>query len=111
MSGKGSCYDNSMVETVFKTIKSQLICQTVFHTYNDAIVATVEYIDGFYNPVCRHSALGYKSPIAFEAITRKSNAEALQFSGSLPKCAGQLGSRASTSTKLIAEKRVGIEAV
>lgn len=24
MSGKGNCYDNAMVETVFKTIKSEL---------------------------------------------------------------------------------------
>ena len=29
MSGKGNCYDNAMVETVFKTIKSELIWRTV----------------------------------------------------------------------------------
>jgi transposase InsO family protein len=28
--------------------------------------AITRYIDGFYNPVRRHSALGYKSPIKFE---------------------------------------------
>jgi putative transposase len=28
MSGKGNCYDNAMVETVFKTIKSELISRT-----------------------------------------------------------------------------------
>ncbi|SNT01059.1 hypothetical protein SAMN05880556_11892, partial [Azospirillum sp. RU38E] len=27
------------------------------------------FIDGFYNPTRRHSALGYKSPILFEAAT------------------------------------------
>ncbi|MBD4875956.1 DDE-type integrase/transposase/recombinase, partial [Xanthomonas citri pv. citri] len=32
MSGRGNCYDNSMVETVFKTIKSELIWRTVFYT-------------------------------------------------------------------------------
>lgn len=71
MSGKGNCYDNAMVETVFKTIKSELIWRTVFQTRNDAIKAIGEYIDGFYNPVRRHSALGYKSPIQFEMINRK----------------------------------------
>ncbi|HWT63604.1 MAG TPA: IS3 family transposase, partial [Ochrobactrum sp.] len=35
------------------------------------IKAIGEYIDGFYNPVRRYSALGYKSPIQFEMINRK----------------------------------------
>ncbi len=70
MSGRENCYDNSMVETVFKTIKSELIWRTVFYTRKVAINAIGEYIDGFYNPVRRHSALGYKSPIQFEMINR-----------------------------------------
>ncbi|RYC10516.1 IS3-like element IS1953 family transposase, partial [Brucella abortus] len=37
MSGKGNCYDNAMVETVFKTIKSELIWRAAFQTRNDAI--------------------------------------------------------------------------
>lgn len=77
MSGKGNCYDNAMVETVFKTIKSELVWRTVFQTRQQAIKALGEYIDGFYNPVRRHSALGYKSPIQFEAITSKTTAEPL----------------------------------
>jgi putative transposase len=77
MSGKGNCYDNAMVETVFKTIKSELICRTVFQTRNEAIKAVGEYIDGFYNPVRKHSALGYKSPIQFEAMNPNLTAEAL----------------------------------
>ncbi|OYR12455.1 integrase core domain protein [Brucella grignonensis] len=71
MNDKGNCYDNAMVETIFKTIKSELIWRTVFQTRSDAIKAIGEYIDGFYNPVRRHSALGYKSPIAFEIMNRK----------------------------------------
>jgi len=67
MSGKGNCYDNSMVETVFKTIKSELIWRTSFQTRQQAKNALGRYIDGFYNPVRRHSSLGYKSPIIFEA--------------------------------------------
>jgi len=44
-----------MVETVFKTIKSQLVCpfiwMTLFQTRKQAIKAIGEYINGFYNPV------------------------------------------------------------
>ena len=67
MSGKGNCYDNAMVETVFKTIKSELVRRTSFLTRRPAEKAIGRYIDGFYNPTRRHSALGYISPIKFEA--------------------------------------------
>lgn len=36
MSGKGNCYDNSMMETVFKTIKSELIWRASFQTRQPA---------------------------------------------------------------------------
>lgn len=42
MSGKGSCYD-AMAETVFKTIKSELMWRTMFQTRNEAIRANGEY--------------------------------------------------------------------
>jgi putative transposase len=29
------------------------------------------YIDGFYNPIRRHSTLGYKSPVQFEMADRE----------------------------------------
>lgn len=67
MSGKGNCYDNSMVETVFKTIKSELVWRTSFQTRQEATYAIARYIDGFYNQIRRHSALDYTSPIKFEA--------------------------------------------
>jgi putative transposase len=67
MSGKGNCFDNAMVETVFKTIKSEMIWRTSFQTRSAAKLALGRYIDGFYNPNRRHSALGYKSPVTFEA--------------------------------------------
>ena len=61
MSGKGNCYDNAMVETVFKTIKSELVWRTRFQSRQHAENAIGRYIDGFYNPTRRHSALGYQS--------------------------------------------------
>ena len=71
MSGKGNCYDNAMVETVFKTIKSELIWRTSFSTRRQAETAIGQYIDGFYNPRRRHSSLDYKSPLRFEAEMAK----------------------------------------
>jgi putative transposase len=67
MSGKGNCYDNAIVETVFKTIKNELVWRTIFQTRSAAEFALGRYIDGFYNPRRRHSSLGYKSPVSFEA--------------------------------------------
>ena len=66
MSGKGNCYDNAMVEAFFKTLKSELVWRTVFHTRVAAEQAIARYIDGFYNPIRRHSALDYVSPVEFE---------------------------------------------
>jgi putative transposase len=66
MSGKGNCYDNAMVETFFKTLKSELVWRTIFCTRQKADQAIGRYIDGFYNPVRRHSALDFTSPAPFE---------------------------------------------
>jgi putative transposase len=71
MSGKGNCYDNSMVETFFKTIKSELIWPVAWQTRQQVENAIARYIDGFYNPVRRHSSLDFQSPIAFERKARQ----------------------------------------
>ena len=67
MSGTGNCYDNAAVETFFKTIKAELLWQRSWPTRRAAEMAIFEYINGFYNPRRRHSALRWKSPLAFEA--------------------------------------------
>ncbi len=66
MSGKGNCFDNAMVETFFKTLKSELVWRTVFQSRSEAERAIAGYINGFYNPVRRHSALDFISPVQFE---------------------------------------------
>ena len=66
MSGKGNCFDNSMVETFFKTLKAELVWRTVFQSRAEADLSIGRYIDGFYNPVRRHSAIDFVSPIEFE---------------------------------------------
>ena len=66
MSGKGTCYDNAAVESFFKSLKAEMIWRRNSQTRREVEVAIVEYINGFYNPRRRHSALGWKSPVAFE---------------------------------------------
>ncbi len=66
MSGKGNCYDNAVVETFFKTLKAELIWRQTWYTRRQCELALFQYINGFYNPRRRHSALGYKSPVTFE---------------------------------------------
>lgn len=60
MSGKGNCYDHAAVETFFKTIKAELIWRRSWETRRTAEMAIFEYINGFYNPRRRHSALSWK---------------------------------------------------
>jgi len=66
MSGKGNCFDNSMVETFFKTLKAELIWRQHWATRRQVELALFEYINGFYNPRRRHSAIAGNSPVAFE---------------------------------------------
>ena len=66
MSGKGNCYDNSMAETFFKSIKAELIWRNRWETRRQAEGAIFNYISGFSNPRRHHSSLGGKSPLAFE---------------------------------------------
>lgn len=66
MSGKGNCYDNAAVESFFNSLKAEMVWRRNWQTRREVEVALFEYINSFYNPRRRHSALGWKSPVAFE---------------------------------------------
>ncbi len=66
MSGKGNYYDNSAVESFFKSLEAALVWRRSWQTRREVEEALFEYINGFYNPLRKHSALGWKSPVAFE---------------------------------------------
>ncbi len=55
------------METFFETIKAELLWQRSWPTRRAAEIAIFKYINGFYNARRRHSALGWKSPLAYEA--------------------------------------------
>jgi putative transposase len=69
MSRKGECVDNAVAESFFGTLKAELLADQPgarFASKALAVALVNDYIDNFYNRVRRHSALGHKSPIAFE---------------------------------------------
>ena len=67
MSRKANCYDNAVMEAFWSTLKNELIHRRRFSTRAEARTAIFDYIEAFYNRTRRHSALGYKSPLAYES--------------------------------------------
>jgi transposase InsO family protein len=66
MSGKDNPYDNAFMESYFSRFKAELLQGGAFDGLEDARSKIFEYIEMYYNPVRRHSSLGYISPDAFE---------------------------------------------
>ena len=62
----GDAYDNAMCESFFATLECELIDRRRFRSHSEARIAVFQFIEGFYNPSRRHSALGYLSPIEYE---------------------------------------------
>lgn len=66
MSGKGNCYDNAQAESFWARFKTELVDGGLFRSVDEARSETFSYIDGYYNRIRKHSALGYLSPEQFE---------------------------------------------
>lgn len=62
----GDCYDNAMCESFFATLECELLDRRRFRSHAEARMAVFEFIEGWYNPRRRHSAIGYMSPINYE---------------------------------------------
>jgi putative transposase len=68
MSRSGDCWDNAVAESFFATLKCEMDSADDLESWAGANISIGEYIDGFYNPQRRHSAISYKSPIEFELL-------------------------------------------
>jgi putative transposase len=67
--GKVACaYDNSLMESFFGSMQIELLDRRSWATRAELANAIFEWIEAFYNPTRRHSALGYRSPIEFERL-------------------------------------------
>jgi transposase InsO family protein len=62
----GNCLDNAVVETFFKTLKTEMYYHRHFATRHEARTAVFDFIATFYNPIRLHSFLDYESPEAYE---------------------------------------------
>jgi putative transposase len=66
MGSVGDAYDNAMAESFFATLERELLNRRHFKTQAEARMAIFEWLEGWYNPHRRHSALGYLSPVNYE---------------------------------------------
>ena len=73
MGSAGDCFDNAMCESFFATLECELLDRRHFKTQIEARMAVFEFIEGWYNPHRRHSAIGYLSPIDYEKPERQNS--------------------------------------
>ena len=73
MGSVGDAYDNAMCESFFATLECELLDRRRFASQAEARMACFSFIEGWYNPVRLHSALGYRSPMAYEAAMEVSH--------------------------------------
>ncbi len=67
MSRKANCWDNSAMESFFKTLKVERIYQLKYETRAQARLDIVDWIEGYYNRDRMHSANDYQTPVEAES--------------------------------------------
>lgn len=71
MGSVGDAYDNAMAESFFATLECELLDRRRFRTQAEARLAIFRFIEGWYNPHRRHSALGNRSPLNYERLMQE----------------------------------------
>ena len=66
MGSIGDCFDNSVAESFFATLQTELLDRSTWPTREALANAIFSFVEGFYNPRRRHSTLGYLSPADYE---------------------------------------------
>lgn len=62
----GDAFDNAMVESFWGRMQTELLDRQKWSTRLELSTAMFDWIEAFYNPTRRHSALGNISPVEFE---------------------------------------------
>jgi putative transposase len=66
MGSVGDCYDNAICEGFNATLECELLVKRRFRNQREATLAVFDFIEGWYNPVRRHTSIGSISPMEFE---------------------------------------------
>ena len=64
----GDCYDNAPMESFWGSMQVGLLDRQRWRINLELAIAIADYLEHFYNPVQRHSALGYLTPSEFEDL-------------------------------------------
>jgi transposase InsO family protein len=64
----GSAFVNAMAESVFATLKTELIYRRSWPTRHELEMEVFSYLEGFYKTRRRHSKLNNLSPADYETI-------------------------------------------
>ena len=68
MGSAGDCYDNALCESFFATLECELLDRCSFRTQAEARIAIFDFIEGWYNPLRRHSGIEMLSPMQYELL-------------------------------------------
>lgn len=68
MSRKGNPYDNAVMESFFRSLKTEWTNHETYKTVQNAYKSLYAYIEVFYKYQRLHAALGYMSPKSFEKL-------------------------------------------
>ena len=66
MDSRGDCYDNSVAESFFATLKKELVDRRSWPEKAELRTEIFDFIEIFYNRRRRHSTLGMLSPVDYE---------------------------------------------
>ena len=66
MGSVGDCYDNAMAESFNAILECELFAFHRFKNPREAALVVFDFIESFYNPRRRHTAIGFISPAEFE---------------------------------------------
>jgi len=66
MGSVGDCYDNAMCESFFATLECELLDKTKLPDKVAGMLAVFDFVEGWYNPIRRHSKIDYLSPMEYE---------------------------------------------
>ena len=76
MLAKGNSYNNTLIESFFKTLKQEDVYLWEYENFSDVISRIPYFIEDVYNKKRLHSSLGcYRPPEEFERLYAKNSSQ------------------------------------